>query len=422
MARRYYEIELGRMTTGYDPKQKVTLVRCWSLAATGPDELSEGALDQHALKVVEQILREAAEQATYEAAVAANAVPGEFTAKLSTAWHVFWERFPTLVQTNANDQASRCINSFQIGLFEDVVSVEGLVLELEGGKATAKMYAKVYEMIRAEVDGDVGTALGQYFGLMNQYNDLMTASIRIEAPRELTDAIARTVEIAEAMEDIPQRLVDLADAAQGQLREGVSSLVLQAGNVNKRVAEQLSRAGIPIDFTAAPLTQLLDGEPRLDLRATSEQLQRELQRATEEVFNNVGANITTRAQEALSRLEDIKRQLNDAIQKGARESVEALQGRFKEVSKDFESAQAQLTNLATQLKTTPVAAVAGALEAQSTALTASFAGLSTFTAGATAAVEARIQVIAREVAQEALRAAQRAVDEARNAVNRVFGW
>jgi len=434
--KRYFAIELGRLTCGYDLQNQCTLIRRWSIAVTGPDDLSSSGLIDKALAQLEEDLRSSAEQAGYEAVMAAYAVPGDFSAKLVVAWELFWQRFPTLVEAKLKEKASQFINAFNIGLLEDSYEVSGLVLDATAGKATAQMYGEVYKAIGGQFKGDIGKAVNSYFEVLTTYNKLTTIEIHIEFPREIThvvaeatDAIEKLDDVKKALEDIPQRLVDLEATIEKEfqptakaIQDVVSGVALLVGGVGDKLAAQLQGAKLHIEFSPDVLKKLLPGEPRLDLKAATSGLERRLRAEAERLYTNLGNSINADIRAALGGLEAIRVRLQQAIDNCARDVVIVLKAEFDVASRAYDDARHKLDNLVVTLNAANLTGVANQLVTDAVSLTLQFVELNNVAEKALGDVEKNIEKAAEETARRVLSAAQDAVNAVRSAVGRVFGF
>lgn len=433
--KRYFAIELGRLTCGYDLQNECTLIRRWSIAITGPDDLSSSGLIDKALAQLEDDLRSSAEQAGYEAVMAAYAVPGEFSAKLAVAWELFWQRFPTLVEAKQKEKASQFIDAFSIGLLEDSYEVDGLVLDATAGKATSQMYIKAYEAIGRQLTGDIGKAVNSYFEILTLYNNLTTIDIHVEFPREIThlvaevgDSVKKLADVTKALEDIPQRLVDLEATIEKEVQKTgkaiedlVSGVALLVGDVGDKLAEQLKGANLHIEFSPEIFSRLLPGEPRLDLKAASNDLQNLLVAEANKLYSQLGDSINAETRGALARLEVIRAKLQQAIDNCARDVVIALQAEFSAATRIYDEAKNKLETLVTTLNAANVNDVADLLVKDAASLTQQFVTLNNVASGALGAVEQNIKNAAEETARRVLQAAQDALGAVGSAVKRAFG-
>ena len=450
MSKTYCAYELARLTVGYDPKERKTAVRQWSLAVTGPVELIGDDLSAAAREEVERVLRSAAEEALREAIAAAYAVPGELAAKLAAAWQVFSQRFPVLVQLKANEAAQAFIDAFAVGLYEVVLFEDGLVLDATAGKATAQVYRELYDKVRGAVGGDVGKVVGQYFDLMNRYNDLQSIELKIRAPREVEDALAEAARGAQALADMPQRLVDLTQALDDEAKrlaaevaalpdkasqeaqrlvaevqrlgtEKVAAVVAQMGQFSQNLVKQLAQAGVRLEIDPNIVAALPVGMPRLDLNAAGD-LGGRLSSEAQKILQNLGAEAAKEVRKLLGGLDEVKQAIEVAIKAGAEQTVAQLKLEFERRAADFEDARKKLGAVEQKLRDGNFTAAAQSMAAEAAAVVLQADALSVVVQGAPAAVAN----VARDIAQKAYEAAAAAVERAAqdigNTVRRAFGF
>lgn len=426
----YYAVDLAKATTGYDPKAQQTLIRCWRLAATGPFELTQHGVEETLQAEVEEILRISAEAALWEAYAAAMATPGEVAARLAMAWQVFWNRFPALVQQNAKAAANRLIDAFSIGLQEVVVREDGLVLLLNSSNPTSQLYDKVYDWVGSQVGGDARKAVQLYAEINRQVSRAFTLDIEVRLPQEVSDFVAGAARVVEDVSQLPQRLADLSTQIQKDLADierGISTAVVQAGNLPRTVFEQLKMADVKFDLETEDASKRLDalvaGVPKLDWK-TVDELGNPV--ALGKRLNDFGRDLLVRQAEALAaeaqraqlELERLYTQLEEAVQRGATELVNNLSEYARELETEVNKVRATIGELNNSLQVNNLQVLP--VNVSQTVQAAQQAVADVMNHVATAHQRAVKQ--AADIAKGLLDAAGNAVEEIKDRVRKTFGF
>lgn len=417
----FHKIELAAVTTGYDINSNETLLRQWALVATGPDpsEMSTGAITQKA----EGILRQAAEEAMYQAVLAAYAFPGEIAGRLAIAWEVFWQRFPTLVQSKSQEVFNTFVSLFEIGLAEDVIRKPGLVLKATAGEATAQLYAQFYDGVTNALPGDAKKVAEQYFSICKTINTAMQVDIDIEVPRPITDVLSDAANAVRQVEELPQRLADLTEqlnALPDAARKQIDSVVLQAGGIVNSVAQQLVSVGLGIEDAGGRLAELAAGKPILDFTGS---LAGQLTANGQTLLNEGVVALRENVDRAVADANRISAEITNAINKGLTESVAALQGELNRASETVKDAVAALEHGRDELaKVVPGAAVLAELPGVTAAANTAVQQVADLASRAPAQAAQRATEIAQETARAAAEAAAAAAQAIEKAAAEAANW
>lgn len=412
----YYALELVRVTTGYNVSTKKTQLRCWRLAVTGPFDLTQHGIEEALRAEVERVLRESAETALWEAYTVAMATPGEVGVKLAAAWQVFWQRFPILVQQNANAAARSLLEAFSIGIIECVVEEDGLVLSIKAGDSPlSKLYDGLHDWVAQQLGGDARKAADLCVDLFKRTSGLSGIDVSVTLPREVSDALAQAAELAKAVEDLPQRLVDLQEEVGriGQtLGDGLSTVLAQAGDLDRVVCEQLQKVGgifdLSTDAAKRRLEELLPGAPRLAWDPTP--LGNELQQVGRQLYEDAARKIEEEGKRLAERIEALGREVAEAVKRGAVELVDALKSEADGLHQRMKKMSGELVN------------IEGVYTAAGLTFSVDLsAAVRTQEQRVTAAVEAFVDVHEKALQQAEL-IAKGVLDEFGNAIQSVADW
>jgi DNA repair exonuclease SbcCD ATPase subunit len=283
------------------------------------------------------------------------ATPGEFAAKVSVAWQVFWQRFPVLVQQKAKDAARRVVDDFGIGLAETVITEDGLVLVAKTDNPTALFYEEIYDWMGSQVGGDARKAVLLYSDINRQLNRALTLDIELRVPHEVSDALALAFKAAELIKNLPQRLADLESEARksgDNAGRALSTAVIQAGNVTRAVVDQLLSAGVEIDITTEAkrrLEQLAAGMPKLDWHP--DELGKQLNQIGRQANIDAAKHLAEEAARAIQQLQALQAQIEEAVKRGAeqlawdlKKKAEELQSAIDQTNGDVKAIEQRLTD------------------------------------------------------------------------------
>lgn len=411
----YYALELARVTTGYDPSSGKTQLRCWRLAVTGPFDLTEHGITDALKAEVEAVVRKSAETALWEAYTVAMATPGEVSVKLAAAWQVFWQRFPLLLQQNADAAAAAIIDAFTICLLETALEEDGLILVVKTGEdPVAALYEKAYDWVADQLGGDAGNAANMAVDLYRQYTRSLAVDIDIRAPKAVNDALVEAAKLGQSLKDMPQRLADLADQvrnAPDQLGKGLSTAVLRLGEVSEAIYLQLKGVGLKFDLGDGGeerLRSLVAGVPRLDW--SPDGFGAELKNLGAQAYEKAAREMQAQAQRLVDGMRSLASDIAAAAQRGAVELVSQLQGKLSELARQREQLGVQMQGISNILGASDLALPNDVLDGM------------TQTGEAAKEVAQEVAVATQQAIDQAAKIAQGLLDSAGNAIQQAGDW